>query len=351
MRAGLLVFSGLASLAAPLSGCSFSVPPGDPPAAQPQPTAAEPDLASPYEPPPPPPAQDGGVTPQRCSGLSVPPFDEEIRLRTPDGRTRLAVVHVPRTYDPRIPVPLLLNFHGLLSNPSQQQGFSEMNERAEARNFIVAYPKGSGEGLDPLSWNASICCPPATERDVDDVAFVRALLDRLQQTLCIDPKRIYSTGLSNGAFLSYRLACELSDRIAAVAPVAGQTTVVPCSPRRPVPVMHFHGTADTLVPYDGGSPPLFSKLRFPAVRDTISGWVQRNGCKNPKRTILTLPDSRCERYEGCSEDATVTLCTVDKGGHNWPGGPAIQGAFLGYTSPHLKASDLMLDFFLAHPMK
>jgi polyhydroxybutyrate depolymerase len=302
---------------------------------------------NPYEQP----GQTPGQAPARCSGLTRPEADHRLTIRTADGRSRVAEVHVPRTYDPRIPVPLVLNLHGFLSNPWEQELLSGMKARSEARNFILVFPQGSGEGLDPLSWNGPVCCPPSTDKGVDDVAFFRLLLDRLGETLCIDPRRIYATGMSNGGFMTHRLGCELSDRIAAIAPVAGQATAVPCAPRRPVPVMHFHGTKDQLVPYNGGKPLNFVNLTFPRVNDTIAGWVARNGCSGKARTLLTRPDSRCEIYEdGCRDGASVTLCTVEGGGHSWPGGSQALGWILGYTSPHLIATDLMIDFFFAHPM-
>ncbi|MCS6915129.1 MAG: PHB depolymerase family esterase [Myxococcales bacterium] len=329
-----------------LCACSYAIPTSDGLPAAPSPTETAPDQMNPYDPPPRGP--DGGSA-QRCRGLVPPPSDEEVRIRTPDGRIRLAQVHVPRNYDPRVPMPLVLNFHGFLSNPWQQEILSEMKQRSETRGFIVVYPQASGEGLEPLSWNAGVCCPPATDKQVDDVGFVRLLLDRLALTLCIDPARVYATGMSNGGFFAYRLACELADRIAAVAPVAGQSGLKTCTPARPVPILHIHGTADTLVPYGGGTPPLASNLRFPSVQESINGWVERNGCRPEPRTQLQLPDSRCVVYPGCRAEATVMLCTVERGGHSWPGGPQSLSFILGYTSPHLRASDLMIDFFLAHP--
>lgn len=329
--------------------CSGSPPAGGDPAVLPQ---AGPDLRpqNPYDPPGPPWPDAGPAPPRRCSGLPMPPHDQELRLMTPDGRTRIAEVHVPQNYDPTVPLPLVLNLHGFLSNPWQEELLSGMKQRSEDRNFVLVYPQGSGEGPEPLSWNGPLCCPPATDKKVDDVGFFRLLLDELDKTLCIDRRRVYATGMSNGAFLSHRLGCELSDRIAAIAPVAGVLGLAECSAPRPVPVMHFHGTLDQLVPYNGGHPLNLPGLTFPSVADSIDAWVKHNRCSANRQSTLVVTDSFCETYGECAGRADVTLCTVVGGGHAWPGGSPAADIVIGHTTPYLHATDLMIDFFLAHPM-
>ena len=226
-----------------------------------------------------------------------------------DGVPRRYELHVPTAYDGRTPLPLVLNFHGLTSNPTQQREFSQMDMTADSRGFLVAYP----EGLD-VSWNGGLCCGRSAENGVDDVGFARAVIDDIAERGCIDPSRVYATGMSNGGFLSHRLACEASDVIAAIGPVAGVLGIdsSACTPSRPVPVVHFHGTADTLIPYDGQND-------FESVADTVAGWVARNGCTEPPEVVLRTGSVTCETTGGCDGDASVTLCTIEGGGHCWPG--------------------------------
>ena len=285
----------------------------------------------------------------------------DLEIQTPDGRTRVAAVTIPPGYDPQKPSMVLLNIHGLTSNGWQQELLTGMKARASARNFIVVYPEGTSSATEFASWNAGVCCPPAVDKNIDDIGFLRRLLDRLQERYCIDAARVFATGMSNGGFLSHRVACELSDRIAAVAPVAGQMALPSCTPSRPVPVLHFHGGQDPLVPYNGGHPlnlnGFLDKLLFPSVEDTISGWARRNGCRGGRSVIRTLPDASCAAYADCAvqsesspQRADTVVCTVPRGGHTWPGGSHVADLVLGYTSNDLVASDLMLDFFAAHPM-
>ena len=264
-----------------------------------------------------------------------------------DGRTRRTIVHVPESYDPSVPTSLVFNLHGYMSADWQQALLTHMHEAAEARGVIVAYP----QGVD-LSWNAGDCCGTAWSDSVDDVGFVRALLDRLEATYCVDPARVYATGMSNGGFMSHRLACEMSDRIAAVAPVAGVLGIDPlsCAPERAVPVLQFHGTADGLVPYGGGTP-LISTLGFGlvfrSVEETIAHWSVVDGCEAAEVEMYAAGDATCVRRVGCEAD--VELCTVAGGGHTWPGGLAVP--FLGHTTTDVDATERMLDFFEDHPMR
>ena len=256
-----------------------------------------------------------------------------------DGLERQYRLHLPEGYD-RAPTPLVFNFHGFTSSPTAQEYYSVMDETADREGFAVVYPQGTGA---PASWNAGACCGSAVADEVDDVGFVSAMIDAIGESVCLDHARVYSTGLSNGGFLSYRLACELSDRIAAIAPVAGVMGMETCEPSRAVPVLHFHGTADALVPYDGGG-----ATGFPSVDATVSDWAERDGCTGDPVVTFEDGDARCEAWSGCDQGSAVELCTIDGGGHTWPGGrvPAV----VGVTSDDLSASERMWDFFAAHPL-
>ena len=181
----------------------------------------------------------------------VAPGDHTRTLQV-DGRERSWLIHVPPKYDPQKRSPVVLIFHGGGSNAEQMIRFCGLNEKADQQGFIAVYPRGTGRFERLLTWNGGNCCGYAQSNKVDDVAFVRALLDDLATVANIDPKRVYATGMSNGAIMCYLLASELSDRIAAIAPVAGPMGTEMCSPKRPVPVIHFHGTDDQFAPFNGG---------------------------------------------------------------------------------------------------
>jgi polyhydroxybutyrate depolymerase len=263
------------------------------------------------------------------------------------GRNRTSLLHVPEQYDPGAGAMLVLNFHGFTSAGWQQALLTRMSQHSDQRGFIVAYPEGVA-----ASWNAGDCCGTAWSDSVDDVQFVRDLLDRIADDHCIDPKRIFATGMSNGGFLSHRLACEASDRIAAVAPVAGVLGIPrdSCNPDRAVPVLHFHGTADAMVPYAGGTPlvpQLGLGIVFLSVADTLDHWRSRNACSAFDETIYQHGDATCVAWPDCAKGAQTALCTIDGGGHTWPGGVPIPA---GKTSSDIDATAAMLDFFEAHPL-
>jgi len=274
------------------------------------------------------------ISPACLASAPVPPADET-RMMLWDGAMRTYEVHVPPGYD-HAPTPVVFNFHGFTSNASDQAGYSEMIPKSDAAGFIAVHPQGLNN-----SWNAGDCCGQSATDGVDDVGFVGAMIDALAADLCVDEARVFATGLSNGGFLSYRLACELSDRIAAIAPVAGQLGVDPCAAPRPVPVIHFHGDADPIVPYDGS---VF--LGFVSVAESIGFWVTRNNCDPTPVETFNTGDTHCDTYGSCDEGADVVLCTITGGGHTWPGG-TVPG---GYTGMDLDATDAEWDFFVAHPM-
>jgi polyhydroxybutyrate depolymerase len=290
-----------------------------------------------------------------CTGLTVGPGTYDWTI-SHQGRTRAYRVFVPTFYDATKPTPAVLSFHGYSSNELEQEGLSRMSEQANAQGFIAVYPRGLNQNdiagttdpsyEDTRGWNAGGCCGPSQISRVDDVGFVDALLAELDTRLCLDTKRLYATGLSNGAFFSYRLACERSGQFAAIAPVAGMESFAPCEPVRPVSVMHFHGTGDPTIRYEGGDNIPFG-TPYPSAADSVARWAQRDVCTGGTSTTYDQGDSSCITYTGCPQNAAVTLCTVQNGGHTWPGG--LVPPDYGYTTQDLDATAEMWRFFSDHP--
>lgn len=273
-----------------------------------------------------------------------------------DGRTRTYLLHVPPSYVGTMPYPVVLAFHGGRSNARMMVAFTGLSEKADEAGFLVAYPNGTGEKRS-LTWNAGNCCGYAVEHQVDDMAFVRALLDDLEQVARIDQKRVYATGVSNGAMMAYRLASDLSERIAASAPVAGPMGTEQCSPGRPVSVIHFHGTNDEFAPFGGSKgPKSFFQADFYSVEHSIRAWVRANSCPDEPQ-VVTLPDEAGDgttvtltTYAPGKDGAEVVLIVIAGGGHTWPGREPLLRS-LGKSTKNISANDLMWDFFKRHPMK
>lgn len=266
-----------------------------------------------------------------------------------DGLERTYILHVPASYDGSQPVPLVLNFHGGGGNALNQWRVSGFNQLADEEGFIVVYPNGTGRlGDKVLTWNGGTCCGYAQENNVDDVAFIRALVAELQTSLNIDPKRIYATGMSNGGIMSYRLACEAADLFAAIGPVAGTLNHSPCIPSQPVSVIHFHGTDDTHLPYGGGiGSESVTGVVYASVEQSIAFWLNANQCALTPQTE-SFADIQHDTYT-CAQGTAVELYTIIGGKHAWPGseGPAWAGG--DEPTQTISATRLMWEFFQSHP--
>ncbi len=247
--------------------------------------------------------------------------DSAYFLTTPDGRQRRYVVHLPARPVGNGALPVMLCFHGGMGRAEVQREQSRFNAVADREGFMVVYPDGTGR-TTMLTWNAGTCCGFAVRANIDDVGFVDQLLDDLPRHHDVDAQRIYATGMSNGAMLCYRLACELSQRIAAIGPVAGDMGVDGPPPSRPVPVIHFHGLLDENARFHGG---IGANQVLPvphrSIPDTIAWWVRVNQC-DPIPRITRSPDQVIERYDPPinTPGAPVVLHTLPEGGHTWPGG-------------------------------
>ena len=260
-----------------------------------------------------------------------------------DGRTRTYFVHLPPGYDGHTALPVVLVLHGATESPEGVERLSGMSAEADKKNFIAVYPRGTGRE-NPASlptWNSGNCCGYAQLNHVDDVGFFRALLDKLEKDYAVDPKRVFVTGISNGGMMSYRLACEMSDKIAAAAPVEGAQNVA-CRPSNPVSVIIFHGTTDHLVPMNGGSTPfqIGPKRSDTPVADAVVFWVKEDGCAATPAHEETA-ELRTDKYAGCNEGTAVELYAVQGGHHIWPG-----ASMSGNSVP---ATEFIWSFFAQHP--
>ncbi|MFO0613627.1 MAG: PHB depolymerase family esterase [Polyangiaceae bacterium] len=281
-------------------------------------------------------AGTGGGAPLGC-GLPIPTSDSEYTLPF-GGADRTFRVHVPPGLDASTPAPLVMVFHGYLEDGDQIETITKMTPAADARGYVVVYADGLGK-----SWNAGGCCGSSASNGVDDVGFVGAMIDFVEAHHCIDPKRVYAAGFSNGGMLSHRLACEMSERIAAIGPVSGTMAIDACAPSRPVPVMHFHGTSDFVVAYANGG---LSGAK--GVDETMAGWVMRDACTASPHVVFQQGSATCESWSPCAAGADVVRCKLQGGGHQWPGGNSAGPG--GTINMDIAASEAMLDFFTEHPL-
>lgn len=246
------------------------------------------------------------------------------------GRARSYEVHLPPAYDGRTPLPVVLNLHGGGGNATVQRRQSRMDETADRHGFIVVYPEGTSAFGRLLTWNAGMCCGYAKNHNIDDVGFIAQLLDELPKRYAIDTARVYSTGMSNGAALSYRLACELPDRIAAICAVASTMSVDGPRPTRPVPIMQIQGLQDPIAPFEGGFGKTLPRVDRKAVRDVIAWWCEVNRCDPKPSEVVRTADYVLERYQPRPGEAgaPIVLYMLPEGGHTWPGGVDVT-AYLG----------------------
>jgi len=263
------------------------------------------------------------------------------------GRKRAYLLHVPKTYQANRPTPLVICLHGFAEWPAHLMRLSHWNRLADESGFLVVYPFGRGF---PLRW----CCNGRfnqAEQARQDVQFISDLIDQLKKDYNIDVSRVYADGLSNGGGMSFLLACRLSERIAAIGSVGGAYLVpwTEYTPKRPVPAMIFHGTADPIVPFHGTAPGRF-QAPLPDIPQWVQAFAQHNGCETNPVPLPASGSVTGVRYAGGSNQADVVFYSVAGGGHSWPGGKTMPTAIVGKTTPDVDATRLMWNFFQEHPM-
>jgi len=254
-----------------------------------------------------------------------------------DGITRSYRIHLPPNFDPQESLPLVFNLHGFTSNAFQQEAYSEMNTVADSARFIVCYPDGIG-----AAWNVGW----AFGSTADDIGFISSMIDNFAENYNINTSRVYSCGMSNGGFMSYHLACNLPEKIAAVASVTGSMvpgSLAECMADPARPIMEIHGTEDFTVPYEGSN-----NVALP-IETVVSHWLSANECLLVSDTtdypdINTGDNCTASRidYTDCAEDKMVSLIKVFNGGHTWPGASI---TFIGTTNQDFNASSTIWNFF------
>lgn len=286
------------------------------------------------------------------------------------GLERRYLAHTPSSYDGKTKMPVVIAFHGGGARPELiDKEFGGMNAKADREGFIAVYPYGHKcidvPGKNMHCWNAdSIFRLEFVNYNVDDVGFVSAMIDKLSQDFAIDEERVYATGHSNGAWMTYAVACGLSDKIAAIAPIAGGLALESCAPSRPVSIIHFHGTADPGWPYYGGGSCWTDSIR-PPISKTLSKWRDINQCSAVSESTYQKGDASCET-SACN-NSELTFCAIKGGGHTVPGGYSFPveklmpwdedcalgraGRGVGRVSSDIIALDAMWEFFKKHPLE
>ncbi len=262
-----------------------------------------------------------------------------------DGLQRSFILYVPDIYSPALPAPLVINFHGYTSNAWEQMYYGDFRPVADTAGFLVVHPMGTLDDSGNTYWNSN------WGGQVDDIGFTEALIDSLAADYNINLQRVYSAGMSNGGFMSYTLACALSNRIAAIASVTGTMNagqVLSCLPQRPLPVMEIHGTADYVVPYNGNA-------YMESIQNTLNFWINFNSC-NAEPIVTQVPD--INQSDGCtaenylypegSEGVDVEHYKIINGGHTWPGSLFPSGG--GFTNQDFDASEKIWAFFAKYDL-
>ena len=276
------------------------------------------------------------------------------------GLERTYRIHMPPSYDKSTPLPLLIALHGGggSGEKTEELTLRGFNRLSDKEGFIVVYPDGIekhwNDGRENVKYRAH-------REKIDDVGFIAALIDHLAKQYNLDIKRVYATGISNGAMMSFRLGCELSEKIAAIAPVAGsmpENLPARCSPSRSISILIISNTEDPLVPWGGGEI-RFGRQKFGkvlSVPESVKFWATHNQCSSPPN-ITWEPDKDPkdgtrvgkELYNQCRENSEVILYAIEGGGHTWPGGHQYLPAWIiGKTSRDIDVNEVIWDFFKKH---
>ncbi len=268
----------------------------------------------------------------------------------------LTFAGLQRTYRLYVPsalpsgaVPLFIGLHGGTGWGDQFARTNHIEGLAESNDFIVVHPDGVKVAGGPGGvWNGGVCCGIAARENVDDVGFINALIDHLEAQYSIDPHRIFAFGHSNGAIMSYRLACDLADRIVGIGLYAGTLGVDRCNPSQPVSILHVHGTADNNIPLAGGvGSDGISGVDFPPPHDGFDTVAKLDGCPSP--TKKTVGDITTELSDPCNGGVAAVFVTIATATHSWPAGTPILTPASGPGYADYDATAAIVAFLLSHP--
>ena len=264
-----------------------------------------------------------------------------------DGMIREYLVHVPKSYR-GTPTPMLMALHGGGGDSDLQANDKtyKLITKSEEAGFIAVFPNGYSRFPSGIlaTWNAGACCGGAQKNRVDDVGFLREVIQRVERQARIDRNRVFVTGMSNGALMSWRMACEASDLVRGIAPVEGTDNTASCKPAHPVAAIEFHSIDDDHIPINGGKGvSALSDTNFTSVGATQEKWVQLDRSEAGARRVLSVPGAHCDLHSAKLGGAPLELCLTDTGGHSWPGGGTQQGRK--QPSMAISANDLMWAFF------
>lgn len=337
MRRALTLVTGVCAMALVVSACAGSTKPA---ASHPATTAATTSSLSPATSAPAATAQGtaaGSGSPGSCGAPHAAGQSSERFVF--EGVPRTYQLYVPRRYGGTQRVPVVFEFHGYGSNAAQQVFYGDFRPLAERDGFLIVAP--DGQGATP---HFNLTGEPGLQ---DDIAMVNALLEHIEAVFCVDTQRVYATGMSDGGAMSSVLACRDADRFAAFAPVA--VVVYPgCTAARPVAITAFSGTADPIVPFNGGQVQCCGGATVPAAPDSMAGWARFDGCAPAFVEERLGTEVRRRTWSGCRAGGTVVFYIIDGGGHTWPG--AVPFGSLGLTTQQIKATDTIWDFFKARSL-
>lgn len=278
------------------------------------------------------------------SGCRKSKFGSEHHTLRHDGEKREYLLHVPDSYTGDSPVSLIIALHGGTGNAKNIEEQSGLPDYSDEMGFIACFPDGLHR-----TWNGGGCCGKAMKKDIDDVGFLSKLIDELLDEYHIDPDRVYVTGISNGAYMSYRAACELSDKIAAIAPVAGSMNV-DCQPSQPVSIIHFHSYEDSNIPFDGGIGDGISDHYNPPLDSVLGAWAGWNECSVETTGSGIIDGVDYWAWTNCSDSTEIQLHISEDGGHSWPGGSKPRDK-ADAPSALINANEMMWEFFQQHPKR
>ncbi len=292
-----------------------------------------------------------------CPPKRLPPGLHDLQV-TANDTLRLYHLYVPQKTPPKNGWPLVVSFHPAASSAAGFAATTHLREKAELQGFVLVEPEGFSGNFSKKSWNAGTCCGAASDAQIDDVGFTRAMLAKIKSAeVCIDDKRIFAVGHGNGGMFAHRLGCEAADVFAAVASVAGALADVQdgtrrftCAPTGPVAVLEIHGTDDKCHPLGGGKGAGLDAINSKrSVHETMNEWRALQGCNATKRITRKTGAATCRTFDGCQAD--VTLCEVKAHGHGWPGSNKYELKALcgGEQARDVLASDVVWAYFVKHP--